>query len=83
MRCNNMSFTYRFSEQKVVIFGLDAQVFEDRIGPKAFHSIPVFNLSMSDRIIYTVPRPTGRGQSLIANKEIKVLGPALCRQVGT
>lgn len=31
--------TYGFGEEEVVVFGLDAQILEDRVGPEPLHVI--------------------------------------------
>lgn len=74
---------YRFGEKKVVVLGLHAQIFEDRVRPESFHMVPVLNLSVSDRVVNAVSWATARSQRFVADKEIQVLCATLGRQVGT
>jgi hypothetical protein len=62
--------TYRLCQEEIMVFWLNAKVFEYRIRPKSLHMIlrklayrllpdfhkpyPVLNLSMSDRIMYAI-----------------------------
>lgn len=41
----------RLGEQEVVVFGLDAEVFEYRVGPVAFHVVPVLYLTVADGVV--------------------------------
>lgn len=56
-----------------MVFGLNAQVLENRLRPVPFHQVPVLNLTMTDGPVGTISRTVGRGQSLISNEEIQVL----------
>jgi hypothetical protein len=73
---------YRFGEKEVVVLGLHAQIFEDRVRPESFHVVPVLNLSVSDRVVNAVSWATARSQRFVADKEIQVLRATLGRQVG-
>lgn len=44
-----------------MIFGLDAQILENRVGPEAFHMIPVLDLAVSNGVVNAVSRATGSG----------------------
>jgi hypothetical protein len=44
-----------------VVFGLDSEIFEYRIGPEALHVIPVLHLTMSDRVVYAIAWARRRG----------------------
>jgi len=44
-----------------VVFGLDSEIFEYRIGPEALHVIPVLHLAMSDRVVYAIAWARCRG----------------------
>jgi len=52
---------YWFCKEEVVVFGLDSEIFEYRIGPKALHVIPVLHLTMSDRVVYAIVWARRRG----------------------
>jgi len=47
---------YRFRQEKIMVFRFNSEVFEYRIGPKAFHVIPILHQSMSNRIVYPITR---------------------------
>lgn len=47
---------YRLSEQEVVVFWLDSQVFEDGVRPEPLHVVPILNLTMADRVVDTITR---------------------------
>lgn len=72
---------YRFGEEEIMIFGLDAQILENRVGPEALHMIPVFNLAVSNGVVNAVSRSAGSGQGLVSNEEIQVLSSAFSRQM--
>jgi hypothetical protein len=74
--------SYRFGEEEVVVLGLHAQIFEDRVRPETFHMVPVFNLSVADRVVDAIAWTTACSQGFIADKEIQVLCTTLRRQVG-
>jgi len=52
--CRARGPTYGFSQEEMVVFGLDAQVLEDGIGPESLHVVPVLNLAMADRVMKSV-----------------------------
>lgn len=56
MRCagNRAGQAYWLSEKEVVVFRLNAEILENRIGPESLHIIPVLDLSMTNRVVHTV-----------------------------
>lgn len=44
-----------------MIFGLNAQILENRVGPEAFHVIPILDLAVSNGVVNTISRATGSG----------------------
>lgn len=49
--------TYRFRKKEIMVFRLDPEVFENGVGPKPLHVVPILDLSMPDRIIYSITWP--------------------------
>jgi hypothetical protein len=45
---------YWFCKEEVVVFRLNSEIFEYRIGPEALHVIPVLHLTMSDWVVYAI-----------------------------
>lgn len=62
-------------EEEVVILGLAPQVLEDALLPVAFHVVPVFNLTMFDRVTNLVRLAVG--ESFVSNVEVEVFDPSL------
>jgi hypothetical protein len=52
---------YRFCKEEIMVFRLNSEIFEYRIGPEAFHVIPVLHLTMSDWVVYTIAWTRCRG----------------------
>ena len=77
--CNH---TYGFCKEKVVVFRLDPEVFEDGVGPEPLHVVPVLHLSMSDRVTNTISRVVAGYQGFVADEEIKIFCAPLRRDVG-
>jgi hypothetical protein len=48
------SLAYWFCKEEIVVFGLDSEIFEYRIGPEALHVIPVLHLTMSDWVVSAI-----------------------------
>jgi hypothetical protein len=45
---------YRFGEKKVVVFRFHTKIFKDGIRPESFHMVPIFNLAVSNWIMYAI-----------------------------
>lgn len=65
-----------------MVFGLDAQVLKDGIGPESFHVVPVLDLSVPNRVVDAISWTLTGRQSLVANEEIQVLRATLRGEVG-
>jgi hypothetical protein len=52
---------YWFCKEEIVVFGLNSEIFEYRIGPEALHVIPVLYLPMSDGVVYAIAWTRRRG----------------------
>lgn len=55
-------------KEKVMVFGLCAEIFEDTLLPIALHLIPVLDHAVTDRIVDSVRLVVGNG--FISDKEI-------------
>lgn len=76
-----MGMAYRFGEEEVMVFGLHAEVLENRVRPEALHVVPVLDLSVANGVVHTVSGATASSQSLITDEKVQVLGTTLSRQV--
>lgn len=72
----------RFSEQEVVVLGLNSQVLEDGVRPEPLHVIPILNLTMTDRVVDAISGTAGGCKSLVADEEVKILCPPFSGQMG-
>lgn len=55
-----------------MVFWLCSQILEDRLLPVTFHVIPIINHTMADRIMDSITRRSGIGESFVADKEVKI-----------
>lgn len=65
-------------KHEMVIFWLASEVLENRLFPKAFHMIPVFDLTMTNRIMYS--HSFGASKRFIANIKVQIFyAPLRCQ----
>jgi hypothetical protein len=64
-----------------MVLRLRSKILEDRLLPVALHVIPVVDLAVPDRVVHTIARCLDVRESLIPDKEIKVLDAALRREM--
>lgn len=65
-------------KHEMVIFRLASEVLENRLFPKAFHMIPVFDLTMTNRIMYS--HSFGASKRFIANIKVQIFyAPLRCQ----
>jgi hypothetical protein len=64
-------------EQEVVILGFCPQVLEDALFPVPLHLVPIFDLTMLDRVVQVVR--LGVREGFVSDVEIEVVDPTFRR----